>query len=112
MSCQTCLHNVGADIDADSFIACGELPVVGGPSRRQQLLIVAAGQSRPASVRVDRYKVCTAASSSSLLDVVIASRTTRRLQQLAVQPSHDVSDHDLVTRLFSVKCRPPPQFLT
>jgi len=37
MSCQTCLHDVGADIDADSFIASGEsqLSVVGGPSRRQ-----------------------------------------------------------------------------
>ena len=51
-------------------------------------------------------------TSSSLLDVVIASRTTYRLQQLAVQPTHDVSDHDLVSWQFSVKCRPPRQFLT
>ena len=55
---------------------------------------------------------CTAASRSSLLDVVIANRTTRRLQQLVVQPTHYVSDHDLVTWLFSVKCRQPRQFLT
>ena len=54
----------------------------------------------------------TAAGSSSLLDVVIANRTTRRLQQLAVQPTHDVSDHDLVTWLFSVKRRPPRQSVT
>ena len=54
----------------------------------------------------------TAAGSSSLLDVVIANRTTRRLQQLAVQHTHDVSDHDLVTWLFTVKRRPKRQFLT
>jgi len=50
--------------------------------------------------------------SRNLLDVVIASRTTRRRQQLVVQRTHGVSDHDLVTWLFSVKCRPPRQFLT
>ena len=34
------------------------------------------------------------------------------LAMLAIQPTHDVSDHDLVTWLFSVKRRPPRQSIT
>ena len=37
--------------------------------------------------------------------------SNRELECSTVQPTHDVSDHDLVTWLFSVKRRPPRQFL-
>jgi len=106
---------VGADTDADRFIACGDVNCPssvlshGVNSDLLSLLDMRTGLRQFVSTATR----CTAASRSSLLDVVIANRTTRRLHQLVVQPTHDVSDHDLgVTWLFSVKCPPPRHFLT
>ena len=105
--------HVEADIDADRFIACGDFncpsSVVSHDVNSDLLSLLDTHGLRQF---VSTSTRCTATSRSSLLDVVIANRTTRRLQQLVVQPTHDVSDHDLVTWLFSVKCCPPRQFLT
>jgi len=104
---------VGADIDADRFIACGDVncpsSATGNDVNSDLLSLLDTHGLRQFVSTATR---CTSASRSSLLDVVIASQTTRCLLQLAVHPTHGVSDHDLVTWLFSVKRRPPRQFLT
>ena len=105
--------HVGADIDADRFIACGDVncpSTATGNDVNSDLLSLL--DMHGLCQFVSTATRCTSASRSSLLDVVIASQTTRRLLQLAVNPTHGVSDHDLVTWLFSVKRRLPCQFLT
>jgi len=74
------LTHVGADIDADKFIACGD---VNCPSAAASLdvssdlvsLLDTHGLRQFVSTATRRT---AASSSSSLLDVVIASRTTRQ----------------------------------
>ena len=106
------LTQAGTDIDADKFVLCGDVNCpssVASQDVSSDLLSLLDTHGLRQFVSTATRRTST---SSSLLDVVIASRTTHRLQQLAVQPTHDVSDHDLVTWQFSVKCRPPRQFLT
>ena len=52
------------------------------------------------------------ATVSNLLDVVVANADSSLISQVTVQPSHGVSDHDLVTWSLSSRVRPPRQVLT
>jgi len=102
---------LGPDIDADRFIACGDVncPGDGQDVNPAELLSVLDTHGLRQLVTTATRRTPT---GSSLLDVVIASCTTRRLHQVTVSPSYDVSDHDLITWLLSVKSRPPRQVLT
>ena len=51
-------------------------------------------------------------SVESLLDLVIGSASSKRIQQVAVQSTYDVSDHELVTWSFVTANRPRRQVLS
>lgn len=71
------LTDVGADIDADRFIACGDVncpwSVVSHDVHSDLLSLLDTHGLRQFVSTATR---CTAASRNSLLDVVIANRTT------------------------------------
>ena len=109
-NCRTYYRTSGPDIDTDQYISCSDVNCPGdNQSVNPDLLSLLDTHGLQQFVTTATRRMPT---GSSLLDVVLANHTTRRLQQVAVSTTHQVSGHDLVTWLFSVKSRPPRQVLT
>ena len=54
----------------------------------------------------------TTTTTSSLLDVVVANIGSSRIAHTTVQPTHHVSDHELVTWSWANRLRPPRRVMT
>jgi len=105
------LARVGEAIDADQFVACGDVNCGGADSTsihsELSTLLVAHGLRQFVTSATRRTSTV-----SNLLDVVVANADSNRITRVAVQPTHDVSDHDLVTWSWASKVRPPRHVLT
>src|SRR5208282_908312 len=90
------LVKVGDVIDADQLAMCGDFncPGVDSTSVRGDLpsLLDAHGLQQVVNASTRRTS-----NVESLLDLVIGSSSSKRIQQVAVQSTYDVSDHGLVT---------------
>ena len=99
-------------IDGDQFVCCGDFNCGGGDdptsvSSDLQAVFDSHGLQQFVQSPTRRTLRC-----SSLLDLVVCRSNSRRISQVAVQPSHAVSDHDLVTWFLSTKLILKPQLVT
>ena len=102
---------VADEIDSDRFIACGDANCGGANSST-----VCDELSTLLDSHGLRQHVVTATRQTStvcsLLDVVMVNDSSKRLSQLAVTPTHGVSDHDLITWSWTSQARLPRRFIT
>jgi len=105
------LDKVGDVSDSDRFIACGDVNC-GGPdssSIGDELSSVLEAHGLRQFVTAATRRTPTV---SNLLDVVVAMESSCRITNVAVQPTHCVSDHDLVTWSWASRLRPQRRVLT
>ena len=104
------LDEVADVIDSDRFIACGDINCAGADSSS-----VNGELSSLMDAHGLRQLVNTVTRRTSLISnllVVIASDESRRILQVTVLPTHSVSDHDLVTWLWTSSVRLPRRVLS
>jgi hypothetical protein len=101
----------GAAIDADKFVCCGDFNCGGVDSTSisldLQTLFDAHGLEQFVQSPTRHVADC-----SSLLDLVVCRSESNRISQVAVQPSHGVSDHELVTWSLSTSLKLKPQLVS
>ena len=108
----SCLFDgLGDVIDGDRFVCCGDFNCAGDDeaSISPGLLTVLDAHGLQQLVQSPTR---TTNHTRSLLDLVICSSSSTRVSQVAVQPSHQVSDHDLVTWSTSASLRTKPQLVS
>ena len=99
-------------IDEDRLVVCGEFNCGGEDSSSigldlQNILdIHAMQQFVTTATRLQE------AGSGRLLDLVIARAGSTRISQLSVHPTHDISDHHLVTWSLATRMLPPRKLIT
>ena len=86
----------GDVIDADRFVACGDFNCGGTDSSSSSTDLLTVLDSHGLHQYVQSPTRSTL-NTSNLLDVVVGRCDSNCLSQVTVQPSHDVTDHDLVT---------------
>jgi hypothetical protein len=103
------LVKVGDVIDADRFVMCGDFncPGVDSTSVRGDLSSLLDAHGLQQFVKAATRRTAGRSSNvESFLDLVIGSASSKRIQQVAVQSTYDVSDHELVTWPFVTANRP------
>ena len=103
--------NVANDIDADRFVACGDVNCPGADSSSVSVdlstLLDAHGLRQfVASATRRTPTVC------NLLDVAVANEGSSRISLVSVKPTHCGSDHDLVTWSWANRVRPLRRTMT
>ena len=106
------LSRLGDVIDEDRLVVCGDFNCGGEDSSSigldlQNILdIHAMQQFVTTATRLQE------AGSGRLLDLVIARAGSTRISQLSVHPTHDISDHHLVTWSLATRMLPPRKLIT
>jgi hypothetical protein len=95
-------------IEADQFVMCGDFNCPGDNSTS-----IHADLSSLLDTHGLQQSVTTATrrtpTVSNVLDLLISRSMSAVIQNVSVQPSHEVSDHDLVTWTLAMRERPPRQ---
>jgi len=104
------LDTVGDVIDCDRFMCCGDFNCGGDDDTSvcPELLMVLDAHGLQQLVQSPTR---TTDKCRSLLDLVICSSSSTRVSQVAVHPSYQLSDHDLVTWSLSALVKPKPQLV-
>ena len=101
---------VGDFIDADRFIMCGDFNCPGPNSTVDaELLSLLDYHGLPQHVSTPTHHTST---TNNVLDLLVGSSDSDRIASVEVRPSHDVSDHNLVTWSIARQPLPPRHTIT